>query len=245
MKAPSPLTFWAQLVALSPIVLAQGAYLKRKAPRMAPVLDNADRGEEQGSDTAAPLELVVVGESTAVGVGCQHRDEGMPVQLARAISRQRRVDVQWQVIGGNGLRARDIERLLQSQSDAPQTERKLAVVLLGVNDVVGLTSVKAWRESLIAIRQQLRRRGAKVVCLAPVPPMDGFTLLPQPLRRLLGLRARMLDAARHDVARVYPDVVAAETEFPLDATLLAQDGYHPGPAACAWWAEALAKQVNS
>ncbi|MEL7298157.1 MAG: hypothetical protein AAGJ86_10880, partial [Pseudomonadota bacterium] len=50
---------------------------------------------------------------------------------------------------------------------------------------------------------------------------------------------------RHDVARVYPDVIAVDTEFPMDANLLAEDGYHPGPAACAWWAEALARQMQS
>ena len=84
--------------------------------------------------------------------------------------------------------------------------------------------------------------------IASVPPTPihrkSFTLLPQPLRWVLGMRARMLDAARVAAAASLQDVVALTAEFPDDAELLAADGYHPGPAACALWAKQMADIIE-
>ena len=241
MSAPSAPAFWLRFAASLPVAGVQGLWLRRSAPRLPARLENGASGH--AGDGRATLSLLVAGESPTVGVGCDAPHESVSVQLAERLAEACGGAVEWQVIGRNGARAEDIATLLQTQRPRAASPRRLAVVMLGVNDVTGIRSLRHWYEQLVAIRGRLRDRGYGRIFLAPVPPMWQFTLLPRPLRDVLGDRARMLDAERFRVAHRYPDVTALVTEFPQRRELLASDGYHPGPEACALWAAQLAEQI--
>ncbi|MEL6949166.1 MAG: SGNH/GDSL hydrolase family protein [Pseudomonadota bacterium] len=241
MKAPSAAAFWLQFLALLPVTGVQGLWIKRRAQRMATRIENGATG--RFGSGARQIDVLVTGESTAVGVGCDTPEQAVSMQFASQLASLGAATVTWQVIGRNGARATDIVKLLATQYPKPPDPNRIAVVLLGANDVTALHSLRHWYEQLVAVRTRLRQRGYGSIFLAPVPPMWGFTLLPRPLRTVLGARARQLEAERIRVADVYPDVTALVTDFPLDTELLAEDGYHPGPAACAMWGNDLAVQV--
>ncbi len=235
--------FWLIFVLFLPVTAVQGAWLRRNAPRMPALLSNADIGEVGCVNLAPGLRLTVVGESPAVGVGCDVADQSITIRLATALAEADRRRVTWQVIGANGARAQDIANMLVTQSSATINAEHIALVLLGVNDVTALRSRRHWREQLISIRRRLRARGVGHIYLAPVPPIWQFTLLPRPLRWVMGLRARSLEAERLTLPRTYPDMTALTTEFPDRPDLLARDGFHPGPGACSLWASQLAEQI--
>ena len=241
MNAPSSTAFWFKFAASLPVAGVQGLWLKRTAPRMPERLESGASGRAGAGERA--LSLLVTGESPAVGVGCETASQAVSVQLAERIAANAGGAVDWQVIGRNGARSAEIAQLLATQRPRSVDPDRLAVVMLGVNDVTGLSSLRHWYEQLVAIRGHLRRRGFGRIFLAPVPPMWQFTLLPHPLRGVLGDRARQLDAERFRVAKLYPEVTALATEFPNEPELLAEDGYHPGPEACALWAGQLAEQM--
>ena len=230
-----------QFLALLPVTGVQGLWIKRRAPRMETRIENGATGR-YGSG-ARQIEVLITGESTAVGVGCDTPEQAVSMQFASQLASLGAATVNWQVIGRNGARATDIVQLLATQRPKSPDPNRVAVVLLGANDVTSLHSLRHWYEQLVAVHTRLRQRGFGSIFLAPVPPMWGFTLLPRPLRNVLGARARQLEAERIRVASLYPDVTALVTDFPLDTELLAEDGYHPGPAACAMWGNDLAEQV--
>ena len=80
--------------------------------------------------------------------------------------------------------------------------------------------------------------------LLAVPPMHRFTALPSPLRQLLGWRARQLDEKQKQLAGQPPGYLQhihyPELEPP---SLLAEDGYHPGPRGYRAMAKAVAAQL--
>ncbi|MFK8053697.1 MAG: SGNH/GDSL hydrolase family protein [Woeseiaceae bacterium] len=244
-KLLSEPAFWLRFVLVFPVVMIQGLWLRRTAKRMPVMLSNGERGTTgvQNDDQTTALDVMIVGESTAVGVGCHHANETLAHQLAGNLAERYGCAVHWQVIGGNGMTVAQIVDLLGTQVPVSPQPQKIAVVFLGVNDVVAMTSRRQWQERLLKLRQRLRERGVSRVFLTPVPPMWGFTLLPNPLRWLLGLRARMLDATQALLVEGYEDTVALVTDFPDDPSMLAEDGYHPGPRACEFWAKKLAKQI--
>ncbi|MEM7612171.1 MAG: SGNH/GDSL hydrolase family protein [Pseudomonadota bacterium] len=240
-----PFLFWLAFASLSPVTLAQGLWLRLRAPRMPALLGNAEKGQLGNASAKPTARLLVVGESTAMGVGCETGAQSVGLQLAERIAARDALSLEWQTIGGNGLRARQLVSMLAVRSPQPRDEASIALVLLGVNDAVGLSSRKHWQDQLVLIRSRLRERGVSRIYLAPVPPMGQFTLLPRPLRWVLGWRARMLESARLDIAAHFNDVKALHTDFPDRQDLLASDGYHPGPGACALWADELVAQVES
>lgn len=198
------------------------------------MLEDTAAGEVAGDGEV--LRLLVAGESTAVGVGATGAASSMAPRLAESLARRYGRPVRWQVVGENGIRAAGLAaKLVRHRALLPAD---VGLILLGANDVSGLTSLGRWRRALAMVVAALAGAGAQVF-VAPVPPFHLFHLLPQPLRWLLGHRARALCAARRLLAEP-GRVMIIEGEFPTGRRYLAADGYHPSDAAYRLWAEQVA-----
>nr|WP_052809400.1 hypothetical protein [Streptomonospora alba] len=115
------------------------------------------------------------------------------------------------------------------------------MVVVGVNDAKGMTGRRAFRSGVAAVAVGARERWRAPAVFGAVPRMDLFPALPWPLRPLLGLRSRYLDAAMRDALRGRPGAVHAP--FPGDAVggpgFFAVDGFHPGAEGYRAWARRL------
>jgi len=229
----------SSLVLLGPVLLVQGRRVRRVTPRLPQAA-----GPQEGTIGAgpAPLRLVVVGESTAMGVGVAEHAVGLAGQTARALGIAMGRPVHWRVLGRSGATARAL--LNEFIEPAPPLDADVVVVILGVNDTLGFSSPGRWTAALDRLLRSLRRRSRTApVVLAAVPPMQHFPALPSPLRQVLGLRASVLDraairwaAARPAVAHVpYPS--AERREIP---EIFCSDGFHPSAMGYERWSAPLA-----
>ncbi|SFP70015.1 Lysophospholipase L1 [Amycolatopsis arida] len=224
-------------VALAPALVAQGLRLRRSVPRLP---DAAGPHLGVVGSEGPPLRLLVIGESTVAGVGARDHGEALTGQLAAELSRRTGRPVRWRAIGRSGATAGALHgELAAGTLDEPAD---VVVVALGVNDTVALHAAPRYRRDLLRLIATLRARlGPVPVVLTGVPPLAKFPALPQPLRTVLGLRARALDAAAASLVAL-PGVAHA----PLPRVLLtpgsfATDGFHPGPAGYRLWADHLAR----
>lgn len=233
------LRFWAGLPLLAPIALAQGLWTRRRALRLPPVLADTAAGDLAGDGVA--LRLLVVGESTAVGVGATRPGAALAPRLAEALGAERDCAVHWQVVGENGIRAAGLADKLDRHRHLLAADA--AVVLLGANDTSGLSSIRRWQRDLGRVIALLEDNCPRVF-VAPVPPFHLFRLLPRPLRWLLGHRGLALCAARRALARD-GRVVVMEGEFPTERRFLAADGYHPSDLAYEVWAAQIVKVIKN
>ena len=76
-----------------------------------------------------------------------------------------------------------------------------------------------------------------------MPPLASFPLLPDPLRRLLGLRADQLNRRSAAWAARDERIWRSDMPFELGPERFAEDGFHPDAAACAEWAAYLAERT--
>lgn len=183
--------------------------------------------------------LLVLGESTAAGCGIATQDEALAAHVAAALAERVQAPVAWRAIGCIGITARRAARELEAAvADEPQAD--VAVIALGVNDVLGQTSARAFVADLMAVVAMVQRHhGRTAVVLAGVPPVGAFPALPQPLRGLLGWRARRLDRAAWRHAKAAGLVYVPTRLDGNDRALFAADGFHPSSAGCAVWGRAL------
>jgi len=228
------------LIPLLPLLYVQGRMVRRRTPKV-PEAAGPPTGRVQGG--GPPLRLVVIGESTVAGVGAPTHAEALTGQLAVAIARKRQRAVQWQALGRSGISARDAFDLLVPELN--QTQADWVVLALGVNDVLRFRSPPGWQKDLRQLIDALRQKlGMVPIILAPVPRMQHFPALPQPLRSILGLRARLLDQAACALAGRLPHVVHVPfTIAPEAKGLYCLDGFHPSVKGYAAWAEQLAAAV--
>lgn len=225
--------------AFAPLVILQGLWVKLRA-RRAP----AAAGPRSGSvGTGEPLKLLLVGDSIVAGVGVDRLDDALPGRLAAALADATGRRVAWSALGVSGFDARRVRRLVE-RGLAPADDADCLFVSVGVNDVTGLKTARHWRRELRALLLTLRERCPRaMIVLSGLPPLHGFPALPQPLRALLGMRARGFDAIAEDVAGAADGVVFSPNRFEPDPAGFAEDGYHPSAASCAAWAGTLSATI--
>jgi len=228
------------LALLAPVLVRQGKRVRRDTPRL-PEAAGPRTGEIPGQ--GVPVRLLVLGESTAAGVGAADHQEGLAGQVARAVAAETGRPVRWRVIGRNGATAGSTRTELFIP--AGEVDADVAVVALGVNDTLRMTSPARWTADLDRLIGSVRERcGAVHVILAGVPPMGVFPGIPQPLRGVLGMRAALLDRAAARLAGRMDAVRHVTVPLPPAAGVdhfFCGDRFHPSPHGYARWGDALGR----
>jgi len=213
-------------LALSPLLVAQGLWTRRRTPRL-PEAEGDREGEVgEGGET---LRVLIVGDSSAAGVGVKTQDAALAGQLTRALAQQACRRVRWQLVARSGITSAEALDLVRDVRPAPAD---LAVAVLGVNDVVGQVPTHraiAAREALadwLIANLQVRH-----VAFAALPAVHQFPALPQPLRWIAGADARRHDRSLAQWAAtrgsLRGDVSHVPMPVPLGRQVMAHDGFHP------------------
>ena len=221
---------------LSPLLLAQGIATRRSTPRLP-----EPPGARDGTDgDGPPLRLLIIGDSAAAGVGASHQDEAL---LGHVVSRLAGdFEITWSLRAQTGNKTATVLELLEAQ---PAQRFDVAVTSLGVNDVTGFVGRARWRREQAQLRVILKNKfGVDTLLVSGLPPLHGFPALPQPLRWILGARATQFN---HDLERDVAAEGAAtflDLRFTADTSLMASDGFHPGPGVYEEWGARVASLVR-
>jgi lysophospholipase L1-like esterase len=224
---------------LSPLLVAQALTTRRRA-LVLPEADGPREGRLAGGEGEA-VRVLVAGDSSAAGVGVTHQRHAVAGYLTATLQRRLRRPVEWVLRARSGLTTRQLHELLQAE---PPPAVDIAVIVTGVNDVIDqVPSGRAVQHRAAIADWLLERRLARHVVFAPLPPIDRFPLLPQPLRRVLGADARRHDAALARWASRRQNVSHLGIELDLSADAMAEDGFHPGEPVYRACGEALALHI--
>ncbi len=224
----------ALLVAGAPLLLWQAYRLWKLTPRL-PAAPGETRGAVPGD--GPPLNLLALGESTVAGVGASDQRTALGAATARALGASKGRAVEWEARGVNGATARSTRAELIAR---PPRRADLALVALGVNDVLRLTTLRRWQRDLTALLATLREAcGGPRIVLAGVPPLDRFPRVRPPLNRFLGMRARALCLIAEALA-ADEGVAYLPLEIGDDPALFASDGFHPSDRGYELWGQHLA-----
>ncbi|CAN5575063.1 hypothetical protein BH24ACT26_BH24ACT26_19080 [soil metagenome] len=190
--------------------------------------------------------LVVLGDSTASGVGAGSPANAYPTLLARRLADTgRRVTLH--AFGESGARVTDV---LNDQVDrAVALSPDLVFVGIGANDATHVTPLDDVRRDMGLVLDRLLSSGAGVV-VAGAPDMRAEAFL-EPLRSLAGWRGQAVTAAIQDAARARGVTVVPLAEetwryFEQDPDEHnSADDFHPGPRGYERWADAISPRLEA
>jgi lysophospholipase L1-like esterase len=232
--------------ALVPVLLWQGRRVRRDAMR----LPEPEGPREGVAGTGkVRLRILIVGDSSAAGVGAKNQIQALAGRLSEALSQRLHGAVVWQLVARSGDSTRTSVAAVRKLSLHPAD---VMVTALGLNDMVAQVPVSTWLAQLDKLdRAAERRAGIRHVVHTGIPPVHAFPLLPNPLRWVLGTDAQAYNHALSAWVGHWPNrwwlPVPIEPEQPMrgndSSVLMAEDGFHPGPAAYALWAEQLAGMI--
>jgi lysophospholipase L1-like esterase len=144
--------------------------------------------------TLEPLRMVVLGDSSAAGLGAATRGETIGARLARGVSEAAGRRVHLSNVAVSGAKSIDLDLQVANVLDLPHPV-DIAVISIGANDVTHridtAVAVRHLREAVAALRET----GAEVV-VATCPDLGTVQPVPQPLRLLARRLGRDLAAAQ-------------------------------------------------
>lgn len=234
------LLFWSIL----PLVVPQALWVRKTAPRFADASGPRAGCAEapDGAVAGTERQLLAVGDSIIAGVGAATLDEALVGRLAAALAERLGVDVSWRAFGVTGINS---ERLLEALPDElPAGPADFVLLNVGVNDLTRMTRSRRFIGNIHGLHDLLRKRYPQaLLVINGLPPLGLFPLLPQPLRAVLGLRARILNRELARTVAAMPGAVFVPLEFDAKPDSFADDGFHPSPASYAVFGAAVAETM--
>jgi lysophospholipase L1-like esterase len=227
---------------LFPLLLWQGRRVRQVALQMP---EAAGAREGVAGTGKVRLRILIVGDSSAAGVGAKTQAQALAGRLGEALAQRLQGAVVWQVVARTGDTTHDSLRAVASMKLHPAD---VMVTALGLNDMVAQVTPKQWLQRLDKLdRMAARRAGVRHVVHSGIPPVHSFPLLPNPLRWVLGMDAQNYNRGLAKWIKHWPErwwlPLPFENELGTDSVLMAEDGFHPGPAVYALWAEQLAGTI--
>jgi lysophospholipase L1-like esterase len=257
----------ARDVLLAPVYLYQGRKIKRDTVRL-PEPNGERHGHvslPEATGTAKnkrkpTLNLMIVGDSAAAGVGSETQQEALAGKLIPILAQQSDICTQfdellWSLQATTGHTSFDILRRLYVLPP-PSQPVDVMVLSVGVNDTTSNVSVHKWQQQIkdiIAIAQ--RKFGVRELIFLSLPPMAQMPAIPAPLNNFVGAKASILDKVLQQECAANDSVTYMATDFPrmieehangepIDiAVMFASDGFHPSSLMYGYWAQQVAERI--
>jgi lysophospholipase L1-like esterase len=197
-----------------------------------------------GPLSAPALRLVLLGDSSALGVGVDRVTDTVGGRLAELLaggpeSDGRRIELSSVAVSGS--RAEDLGTQVARALVGERPD--LAVILVGLNDAVRPRRPRRSAAHLAGAVRRLRDADVAVV-VGTCPDLGAVRAFAPPLRQLIGLIGRRIGAAQTAAVRAAGGVPVdlarqAGPVFRADAGTLCHDGLHPSADGYRVWAHAL------
>jgi len=226
----------AARILLFPVLVAQAAMVRRSALH----LDDPSGRRHGVSGNGPDLHLLIIGDSSAVGVGTSHQEEALLGHMRKRLSQTN--TVYWSVDAKTGATTADtIARLQQHEPE----KFDVVSISLGVNDITARVPLSDWLQRFSTLLQLVEDKfQADVICVSGIPPIRYFPLLPQPLRWVLGAQAARFDQALRELVADHPGCRFVEMDFEPDVSKMSPDGFHPGPKIYSEWGRKVYRAIR-
>lgn len=227
------------------IITAEAALARRIIGT--PFDDSPDDDGVYGAGPGEPFEIVVLGDSSAAGMGVEHANETVGAIVAHGVAALTGRPVRLTNRAVVGAESSDLERQLASALEDVMRPH-VVLVMVGANDVTHRIERSASVRSLEQVVRRARALGSEVV-VGTCPDLGTILPIRQPLRSLLKRWSRDLAAAQ-TVAVVEAggrtvslgDLLGPEfARSPHE--MFSRDRFHPSAAGYARAAAALLPSV--
>jgi len=243
-------TVLAAVTAASAAALVSVVHLQARAARRLigkPLGESAPMGREvYKKKYGDPIELLLLGDSIAAGLGAGTPDETLGAQLARRLARTTHRTVRLHVAAHVGSETSMVRAQLAALPAGYRAD--VAVIVVGGNDVTHLVRPAESTRHLREVLQPLMAVGTEVV-VGTCPDLGALAAVPQPLRLLASRSSRQLAAAQRDLVTGMGGhaVSLAQVVGPFFVAqpddMFAVDRFHPSGAGYRRTAKAMLPSV--
>lgn len=168
--------------------------------------------------------LLVLGESTAAGVGASSEESTLAGNIYRLFGE----DCSVTNMGKNGIRAGQILPFFSEKLKAEKTQTDGIFLFLGANDCFRLTNPTDYHRSLLQLIRSLELDfNPTWIYLADIPPVHLFPAFPPMLQSYLKSQREFLREEMKQIAHGNPKIIFDELILNLKPDFFCEDLVHP------------------
>ncbi|KTQ94059.1 G-D-S-L family lipolytic protein [Aureimonas ureilytica] len=225
---------------LLPVYIWQGIGIRRRIERMPPAA-GPHSGQVGAGEDAPAIRLLLIGDSSAAGVGVDRIEQSLAPRLAERLYALTGAVVAWRAAGSNSAVCAEVRDFV-----VPNIAREgftHIVLSIGTNDVKNFHSARRFKRSFGTLLYALRARWpeARIVWSPPVD-MLRVPALPRGLALVLELRSRILRRVGTRLCLERGAIPA--TQIPrVEPAGFSRDGFHASVEGHAYVAGHLAAYV--
>lgn len=222
------------LIPFVPFLYLQSRYVRRKVGRL-PDAKGETRGKF-GTGTAF-AKLLVIGESTAAGVGAETHETALAGQFARFLSAKIGQPVEWHVIGRSGITVKETIGELVPKIPA-ETFDYILVALCG-NEVLKLRSPRTFRRDMKKFLGIIQEKSPEAtIFMTNAPAVRLSPILPHPIKFILGHLSALHDANAREFTAPMKNVFYFHQPTTVPEDFFA-DGIHPSEKGYTAWSRRM------
>ncbi|MDF1778650.1 MAG: SGNH/GDSL hydrolase family protein [Rhizobiaceae bacterium] len=223
---------------LVPVAFVQGLQVRARTPRLTPP-PGLPFG--QVGDKSPDYRLLVVGDSSAAGVGADSIDQTVGPQVAQILHAKTGQSVYWRNAGSNSAISQEIrDHVVPNLEHHPYTH---IVVTVGTNDIKNFLTARRFKKGFGGLLYALRAKWpAAAIIWSPVIDLRTVPNLPPLLANILEMRAKIMNRLGRQLCAERYAIVAPQLQT-MDASGFAVDGFHAGPTGYHAWAQLLATAI--
>ena len=220
---------------LVPVALISGLGVRKTTLRLPP-----PRGRPKGQvgDGEAEIRLLVLGDSSAAGVGADRIEDTLGPQLAACLNQATGKTVMWRNAGANSAVAAQVRDFV-----VPNIEERdftHVVLAVGTNDAKNFLTRSRFKKGFGGLLYAAHARWPEArVYWSPVISMRDVPALPPVLAFILSLRAQIINATGRQLCR--ERYAMAIDPLPVEGPEgFAIDGFHANALGYEHWARHVA-----
>lgn len=231
-------TFSAGIVSwlLLPLAIYLGLRVRKAAQRLPPP---SGRTKGKIGDGQAEIRLLVIGDSSAAGVGAGEMDDTLGPQIAARFHTATGKTVAWRNAGANSAVASQVRDYVVPNIEEHDFTHVLITV--GTNDSKNFLTRSRFKKGFGGLLYAVHTRWPEArIFWSPVIDMTRVPALPPVLGFILGLRVQIINAMGVQLCRER-HAIATEPLPLVHPDGFAIDGFHANRRGYEYWAEHLVK----
>lgn len=223
-----------------PIYAFQGMSIRGKTMRMAPP-EQMSFVEVKGKPKSKPLRLLFIGDSSAAGVGVSDFKECVAGRAPHLVAKKTGRTTTCRTCGNNSATAGDLRDFIVPNLEA--AEYDFIIINIGTNDAKNFHTKRRFKKEFGGLLYALNAKfpEAKIIWSGIIDVAE-IPLLPSPLNKLMGIRARILKKMGNELC-YERGALSPQTRWRVIEENFAVDGFHASSQGYKEWAEELSDYI--
>ncbi len=222
-----------------PVYLWQGLAVRRKAVRSSPP---TPQSVEPAEGSGTPYHLLLLGDSSAAGVGVDDINLSLGGQMLKLLAEQTGRPVKIEIIGSNSATAGQIRDFV-----LPHIERRdftHIIINIGTNDAKNFHTMRRFKKEFGSLLYAIKARFPRsTVIWSGIMDMQLIPSLPSPLNKILGARSReMMNCGENLCGERLAEI--PQGFWDPSRENFAADGFHASAKGYHVWAKGLVDHIT-